>query len=350
MNAIATTHARRPEHRPRRSNLLPDADDDSPGRPVRACLAEEKASDDDAIPKLETQLEGYRKLESMDAGRKTMYTLYVRDDSHDVLAELPAGYEKQLFMLGCTLSGGLPTAGIQGHAEFLRWKRHGRKLLLIAPQLEVRTTGDLESERSLERLFTDKVRIDVPIVAETDDGRPVIDLDDLFVDRSKIFFGFYPGGLDLKLVTSHTVKAFAENISLSFQMPWRARGSMIDGQLVTIAYALSVLPEDPTYTPREADPRVGYFIAAFDDLGRVGDTEKRTRRIKRWKLEKADPSLALSPPREPIVFYIDHKTPIRYRRWVRGRDPGVEPRLPRGRTGQRHRGPAAGRPHRRPHG
>ena len=41
------------------------------------------------------------------------------------------------------------------------------------------------------------------------------------------------------------------------------------------------------------------------------------RYINRWHLEKADPKLKLSPPKEPIVFYIEHTTPIRYRRWVR---------------------------------
>ncbi len=33
--------------------------------------------------------------------------------------------------------------------------------------------------------------------------------------------------------------------------------------------------------------------------------------------EKRDSKLKLSPPKEPIVFYIEHTTPVRYRRWVR---------------------------------
>ena len=87
--------------------------------------------------------------------------------------------------------------------------------------------------------------------------------------------------------------------------------------MMTLTFSMSVLPEDTEYEPRDADPRVGYFHVAHDDLARMTDDSRRCRHIKRWKLRKADPSLALSPPREPIVFYIDHKTPIRYRRWVR---------------------------------
>ena len=39
--------------------------------------------------------------------------------------------------------------------------------------------------------------------------------------------------------------------------------------------------------------------------------------IHRWHLEKADPNLELSPPKQPIIFYLESKIPVRYRRWVR---------------------------------
>ncbi|MEO8270729.1 MAG: zinc-dependent metalloprotease, partial [Aureliella sp.] len=39
--------------------------------------------------------------------------------------------------------------------------------------------------------------------------------------------------------------------------------------------------------------------------------------INRWHLQKRDPSLQISPPVEPIKFYIEHTTPVRYRRWVK---------------------------------
>jgi hypothetical protein len=272
----------------------------------------------DEIPPLAKLLEeGYEKVPPADGSGKTMYTLYVKEDTRDVLAVLPADYEKQQLLLGFALARGFDISGIQGNGAFLHWKRYGNRMGLVMPQLNVRTSGDLESERSRELLYTDGVLADLPIVALGPDDAPVVDLDDLFVTQSKMFFQFSPGGLDLELVTSMSVKAFEENIRLSFELPWRARGSQIDGRLITLTYSISLLPEKPDYTPREADHRVGYFITGFDDLARMADMTTRVRYIKRWKLEKADPSLKLSPPRDPIVFYIDHKTPIRYRRWVR---------------------------------
>ena len=55
----------------------------------------------------------------------------------------------------------------------------------------------------------------------------------------------------------------------------------------------------------------------YSDLGSYDDDKKRVRYINRWRLEKRDPSLKVSPPVTPIRFYIEHTTPVRYRRWVK---------------------------------
>jgi hypothetical protein len=41
------------------------------------------------------------------------------------------------------------------------------------------------------------------------------------------------------------------------------------------------------------------------------------RYINRWQLQKRDESLQLSPPKEPIRFYVEHTAPVRYRRWIK---------------------------------
>jgi hypothetical protein len=64
------------------------------------------------------------------------------------------------------------------------------------------------------------------------------------------------------------------------------------------------------------DPRVGYFVTQYDDFTR--EQEDQTRRyILRWHLEKADPNAELSPPKEPIVFWLDNAIPHEYRDAVR---------------------------------
>jgi hypothetical protein len=67
----------------------------------------------------------------------------------------------------------------------------------------------------------------------------------------------------------------------------------------------------------EADERVGYFTTVYRDLGKFRDDQKWVRYVNRWDIQKRDPSLKLSPPKQPIVYYIDNNVPVRYRRWVR---------------------------------
>ena len=62
---------------------------------------------------------------------------------------------------------------------------------------------------------------------------------------------------------------------------------------------------------------MGYFTTSFSDLSKYEDDDTRVRYINRWQLQKRDPSLKLSPPKEPIRFYVEHTAPVRYRRWIK---------------------------------
>jgi len=81
---------------------------------------------------------------------------------------------------------------------------------------------------------------------------------------------------------------------------------------VQVHYTLTPLPEQPMQR-RKADQRVGYFtssVADFtDDLART----PRQQFINRWRLEKKDPNAPLSPPLQPIVFWLDPTLPDAYR-------------------------------------
>ena len=86
----------------------------------------------------------------------------------------------------------------------------------------------------------------------------------------------------------------------------------------TIHYSFSQVPSTSNgYKARKADERIGYFTTAYSDLSKYTDDETRIRFINRWHLTKRDPKLKLSPPKEPIKFYVEHTTPVRYRRWIK---------------------------------
>jgi len=92
---------------------------------------------------------------------------------------------------------------------------------------------------------------------------------------------------------------------------------MRDGTLKTLHYSISEIVPNSAYKPRRADERVGYFTTTYADLGQYQTEDTHVRYINRWHLEKADPKLKVSPVKNPIIFYIEYTTPIRYRRWVR---------------------------------
>jgi hypothetical protein len=63
------------------------------------------------------------------------------------------------------------------------------------------------------------------------------------------------------------------------------------------------------YEPREWEPRVGFFGVDFQDFSRPFDLSLKRMLISRWRLQKKDPSAALSEPVKPLVFYLDPAIP-----------------------------------------
>lgn len=263
------------------------------------------------FPPLEEVTKGYEKVVSRSESKNSFYTIWVRQKDGQMLAELPKNFASQKHFIALTIASGDRYAGLQAGDLYVYWKKYDKRLALIEPNVEVRSTGDQESKDSVQRLFTDRVILDVPIVTMVPQGGPVIDMDELLVKQANKFFGNRVRGINPNLATVKQAKAFEQNVELAFEIP------VDNGRLQTLHYSFSNIPENPNYKPRVADARVGYFTTAYSDLGKFKEDDTRVRYINRWHLEKADPNLRISPPKEPIIFYIEHTTPIRYRRWVR---------------------------------
>ena len=81
-------------------------------------------------------------------------------------------------------------------------------------------------------------------------------------------------------------------------------------------YTLSKLPDEPMRA-RPADGRVGHFNQRLWDFGDDRAAFPRRYVINRWRLEKKDPSAALSEPKKPIVYWLDKNIPLEYRDTVK---------------------------------
>ncbi len=277
----------------------------------------EKPDEPPEFPPFEEVSKDYERVTTPDGA--SYYTLWRRDKDAQLLAELPREFEGKRFWFGPTVAAGDEEAGVLtmytrwGGAgdRYVYWSRYDKRLALIEPNLTVRSTGDDESKAATERVFTDHVVLDVGILCMGPGGGPVIDLDELFIGRADRFFGSLVEGANSGLSKIVEAKAFPKNIEVSIELPVQ------DGRLVTLHYSLSDVPQETGYEPRRADRRVGFFYTNFEDRARNDGDPQTVRYIQRWHLEKADPKLNLSPPKKPIVFYIEHTTPVRYRRWVK---------------------------------
>lgn len=273
----------------------------------------------DAAPApFEKVVDGYKKV-SVLAGTGSFYSLYTRDKDAQVLAELPKNFEGKRFYLVATVAGGHPQAGVYSiwhdsvgvPTKTVYWSRRGDQLMLIEPNLSVRTSGDAQSKAGVARVNTDRVVLSVPILATGPGGGPVIDLDKALLGSSGEFIGRFLRGANIGLAKITKAKVFPKNIELGFELP-RAGGQMSE-----VRFSLGMPEKSQGFKPRQADRRVGIYYESFEDRAVNDGSSQIVRYANRWHIQKADPKLKLSPPSEPIVYHIEHTTPLRYRRWVR---------------------------------
>ncbi|HWB03013.1 MAG TPA: zinc-dependent metalloprotease [Verrucomicrobiales bacterium] len=275
-----------------------------PGAPAEAPPAPD-------FPKPDEVLKGFERVVSTADGRKSFYTLWSRGKDQQLYAELPAQYANQRHYLALTVASGDNYAGLQAGDMYFYWRSYGKRIAMVTPELDIRSTGDKSSQDSIKRLFTDRVILDVPVVTMIPNGGPVIDLDEIVLQHAEKFFGAEAMGMNKAIYKIRTAKAFANNVEIAVEVP------VAKGKLRTFHYSFSLIPENTGYQPRMADERVGFFTTTYTDFGKFTPEDTQVRFINRWFLEKADPSLKLSPPKNPIIFYVEHTTPIRYRRWVK---------------------------------
>ena len=82
--------------------------------------------------------------------------------------------------------------------------------------------------------------------------------------------------------------------------------------LLGFYYSLSKLPTAPM-AARVADSRVGHFVTRQWDYTDDMTAFPRKYMVNRWRLEKKDPTAALSEPVQPIVYWLDKNIPLKYR-------------------------------------
>lgn len=235
-------------------------------------------------------------------------------------------------------------AGYGGQAlgnRVVRWELRDRRVLLRGVNYDVVADSREPIAQAVRDANQDPIIMAFNVEAFSKDGDPVIDVTRLFttdvpefsarvrlraraMDSSRSFVEktrSFPINIEVDAVHTYTTPTDPPAAGAARPAnPFLGSGMRPGSGTVTVHYSMVQLPESPM-TPRLADPRVGYFSVSQMDFGRPEMKAVRRTYITRWRLEKKDPTAALSEPVKPIVYYIDPATP---KKWVPYLKSGIE--------------------------
>ena len=288
-----------------------------------------------------------------DAKRADGYLpVWTRDDKTWI--EIPVALLDQPMFFASSVAGGMGVGflwpGMMGREHMVSLRRVGNTVQLLARNQLVRAPAGTALARAVSESYSDSLLGAAPLAAAPQNGTGA-----LLVDAAVLLGGDITGtqttlealfrlpyaldrnnsGLDRVrtqaaglYVTMRNHYAIPKMPAAPAMAPGAAPpnpgalpsppGSVPDARslFLTYAYTLAPLPAQPMKS-RLADPRVGYFNSSFTNFGNDTQEGKRTHFINRWRLEKKDPTAAVSEPKEPIRVVLDRNIPEPWRKPLR---------------------------------
>jgi hypothetical protein len=225
-----------------------------------------------------------------------------------------------------------------GGSRIVKFLRSGPRILLLQPNFEFRAVnGSADEKRAVEESFAQSVLWGFDVQAE-EDGRVLVDATQFFlrdahnipqaIQRAQPIGGgpqFMGGGggspfrLDASRCAFYlpNTKNFPKNTEVETILTFTGDNPNMfvrevtpspDAVTVREHHSFVELP-GPGYTPRDFDPRAGYFGSSYVDYSAPLGDHIAKRFTNRHRLAKKDPSAAVSDAVEPIVYYLDRGAP-----------------------------------------
>jgi len=234
------------------------------------------------------------------------------------------------FLYGAGLAGGAGLLEVDldrgnlGDLGVCRFERVGPRVLLLRRQTtHASGVEDRERTRVVEESFPSSVLASLPIVAEEGD-RILADATAFVLEDARVLpalkaarAGEWKQDSSRSALRLERSGAFPLNTEIETMQTFLAEHAppavaevLPDGRTMSLSvhHTFRRMPE-PGYRPRPFDPRVGFI-----PVRRVDHTAPFTEPIEkylasRWRLEKKNPSAAVSEPIAPIVYYLDRGIP-----------------------------------------
>ncbi|MEE8584978.1 MAG: zinc-dependent metalloprotease, partial [Acidobacteriota bacterium] len=216
--------------------------------------------------------------------------------------------------------------GQLGASRVVRFTRIGPKVLLIQPNLDYRAVSQNATERrAVAESFAQSALWGAEVAAQSD-GAVLLDATSFLIRDAHDVVGAlkrsdqgtYRLDSSRSAVYLPRSKAFADNTELEALLTFETsdRPGRLVSETAPSANAITLrqhhsfirLP-DSEYRPRRHDPRAGTISGSFADYATPLDQPLVQRFIRRHRLEKQNPSAAMSEAVEPIVYYVDPGAP-----------------------------------------
>ena len=222
--------------------------------------------------------------------------------------------------------------GQLGDSRIVYFNRIGKKLLLTQPNLDYRAvTNDVREQRAVDQSFAQSVLHHFNIEAEDQASDP--SMHKVLVDITSFLLrdahgvvekikrarqGSYTLNENRSAIYIQNTKNFPKNAE--FEATITFVGGADAGRLVQsvtpspeaitvrMHHSFVELP-DNNYTPRKYDIRSGYFGTTYFDYSSDISEPIQQMVINRHRLQKKDPTAAVSEAVNPIIYYLDNGTP-----------------------------------------
>ncbi|MFC1662221.1 zinc-dependent metalloprotease [Gemmatimonadota bacterium] len=280
-----------------------------------------------ALPTIEERTDGMTLIDGF-------FPLYYESE-HDRLWMEVSRFDTEVLHMSGLAAGlgsndiGLDRGGGSG-SRIVTFERHGRKLLMVQPNYQFRVESDNPAEeRAVRDAFARSVLFSFAVEAESP-GRVLVDLTGFVLsDQGGIArrLGGYQFDRERSSIYLPMTLGFPENTEVEVELTFvqgaaattSGRGGAFFegvGNVAATGAAASLrvhqsfvkLPDEPI-EPRAWDPRQALGAASWVDFGTPLGESITKRVVRRHRLEKVDPSAAVSDPVEPVVYYIDSGVP-----------------------------------------
>ncbi|HSF14043.1 MAG TPA: zinc-dependent metalloprotease, partial [Vicinamibacteria bacterium] len=247
--------------------------------------------------------------------------------SDRILLELPEFGVDVLYYVSTAHGLGSVELGIDrgiNEQMVVRFERAGPHVHVVQQNLDYRALGGPpDLERNVRESFATSVLAALPVESE-ESGRVVVDGTPLFMRDATDIRGLLrdrdQGSFRLDRARSaffmERTRAFPLNTEIEVTLTFESdepgslvRGVTPDGRSLTLRVHHSFLRAPTGYRPRNADSRIGVSSLSFKDYAAPFDRDPDVRWIRRWRLEKKDPTAERSEPVKPIVYYLDPAIP-----------------------------------------